>query len=393
MIAHPALLLTVLILVVSAVVTLARKPSAQFFFKYLPIPLWCYFIPTVLSTMGIIPSSSPLYSMMSHHLLPACLILLLIGTNLPSILKLSPKALAAMVAGTLGIFVGGMVTIPFLVGTDPDLWKGWGTLAASWNGGSANMIAVKEILDTPESLFSKLIIVDTVIAYSWMAFLVFASRFQGQIDRFLGAVPFQTETAGSASRQASDGDSQESLPKKYLMIASLVILSLLAGFLFWIAAGWLPTYGTFLKRMTWTIILATALPLALSMTPARKIEEIGASRTGNFLLFLLLTSIGARANLSALITAPSYIVMGFLWVIVHGAFLLGFGRLFKVPCALLASASQANLGGAVSAPIVASVYNRNLAPVALVLAVFGGIYGTYSGLLFSKICRILTTFL
>ena len=414
---NPFFLLALFVLIVSAVLILSKSEATRKFFKYLPVPLWCYFIPTVFSTLGVLPADHPLYSQMSRFLLPACLILLLVGTDLPSIYKLSPRALLAMAAGSVGILVGGVVTFLLLFKSTPELWKGWACLSASWTGGSANMIAVKEILRTPESLFSNLIIMDTITAYSWMAFLVFMSKYQAQMNRKLGidalsspdviaaklvpecfnrgagihAAPTVLE---SGSRPAgSAGMTKLNYPVRALIIASLLIFAFTSGYLCWFVSRFFPQPGTILNRFTWTVVLATTIPLLLSMTPARKLENMGASASGNFLLYLLLTSIGARANLTALVSAPFFILSGLLWVSIHGIFLFAFGRIAKIPVSLLAAASQANVGGTVSAPIVASVYNKNYAPLGLILAVLGNIYGTTFGLFFGEICRRLANLL
>ena len=47
---------------------------------------------------------------------------------------------------------------------------------------------------------------------------------------------------------------------------------------------------------------------------------------------------------------------------------------------LIATSSQANIGGVVSAPIVATVYKKSLAPVGLLMGVMGNIIGIYAGL-------------
>jgi uncharacterized membrane protein len=140
------------------------------------------------------------------------------------------------------------------------------------------------------------------------------------------------------------------------------------------------------NAFTWTVILSTILPLAFSSTPARRLHRWGTEDTGTFLLYLLLTSVGARADLSSVSTAPYFIACGMVWVLIHGALLLAAGRLLRIPLALLATSSQANVGGTVSAPLVAGVYCRPLAPVAVILAVCGNIYGTYFGLAMVKIC-------
>lgn len=386
MISNPFLLLTLLTALVWAVTRLSSHGRFRKFFKYLPAPLWCYFIPTLLSTAGIIPSSSPLYAWMSRLVLPACLILLLIGTDFPSIVSLSPRALAAMAAGTAGIFLGGIITFLLSPGDIPELWKGWACLSASWTGGSANMVSVKEILKAPETLFSNLIIVDTVTAYSWMALLVYVSRFKNGLDAWLGAAG----ALPAESMEDHDGGGRNSSPKDHLKTAGLLVLGFALAAVFWKTSGWMPENGAVLNRFTWLILFSTILPLALSLTPASRLEIWGASRTGNFLLYLLLTSIGAKANLAALAQAPSLILLGLVWAAIAGAFLLLYGKLTRTSISILAAASQANIGGTVSAPLVAGIYDRRLAPVGLILAVLGNIYGTYAALAFSEICRRLT---
>ena len=375
MITHPAALLLALACVAAG--------AAAFRVKYLPVPLWCYFIPTALSTAGVLPSESPLYGEMSRTLLPACLTLLLIGTDLPALAALGPRALIAMAAGALGIFAGGLATYPLAAARFPDLWKGWGCLAASWTGGSANMISVKEILGTPEELFSNLIIMDAMVAYTWMAFLIYISRYQETLDRYLKARPLEHVPVSEGRPAGTPGGRRGGVPA----CAGLALGSLVIGRFFWTASGSLPEFEPAVNRFTWTVILATAVPLALSLTPARKLDGLGAGRTGNFLLCLLLTSIGARADLSALLHSPAFLALGFVWVAAHGIVLAAAGRIFRIPSAALAAASQANVGGPVSAPIVASVYDPRLAPLGLLLAILGGICGTYAGLIFSEICR------
>ncbi|MBI3012629.1 MAG: DUF819 family protein [Elusimicrobia bacterium] len=155
----------------------------------------------------------------------------------------------------------------------------------------------------------------------------------------------------------------------------------------------MPVFGAFFNSFTWIILLATLIPLTFSFTPARRLEEWGASRVGIFMLYLILTTMGARADLHSLTAAPLFISLGLVWVMVHGLVLFLLGRVFKIPLRLLATASQANVGGTVSAPLVASIYSKDLAPVGLLLAVAGNIYGTYLGLFLGKICRTISILL
>ena len=73
------------------------------------------------TTLGIIPSDSPVYIWIRRHLLPAALILLLLSANLPTIAKLGGKAIATMLAGTFGIVIGGPIVVLLFKNFLPDI--------------------------------------------------------------------------------------------------------------------------------------------------------------------------------------------------------------------------------------------------------------------------------
>ncbi len=390
---NPFFLLGCSVLIVSSILLLAKCEKAQFLFKFFPEPLWCYFVSTLLSSWGILPQQSPFYGKMSQFILPGCLFLLLLGTDIPFLLRASKKALLAMVIGSIGILLGGAVTFGVMrlypawtEGFPLDaLGKGWGSLAATWTGGSANMISVKEILQTPENVFSILILVDAIVAYSCMATLIYISQYQKRVDQWLGAE--NTEALKMVENSTVTKKIEMRFHKKMLVRSFLTICALALGALFSSIAVYLPSLGGAFNAATWTITLSMFLALFLSLTPARKLESLGASSTGNFLLYLLLTTIGARASFSALGSAPAFIVLGAVWLLIHWTILLIGGRLFRLPLGLLAISSQANVGGTVSAPIVAGIYREGLAPVGLILAILGNIFGVYLGLFMAKICN------
>jgi uncharacterized membrane protein len=53
-------------------------------------------------------------------------------------------------------------------------------------------------------------------------------------------------------------------------------------------------------------------------------------------------------------------------------------KLIRAPLFFAAVGSQANIGAAASAPVVASAFHPSLAPVAVLLAVLGYALGTYA---------------
>lgn len=74
-----------------------------------------------------------------------------------------------------------------------------------------------------------------------------------------------------------------------------------------------------------------------------------------------------------------------IWITFHALFLFFVGRLIKAPFFFLAVGSQANIGGAASAPIIAAAFHPSLASVGVLLAVLGYALGTYGAWL----CAIL----
>jgi uncharacterized membrane protein len=61
----------------------------------------------------------------------------------------------------------------------------------------------------------------------------------------------------------------------------------------------------------------------------------------------------------------------------HVIIMLSVAKIIKAPFFFVAVGSQANVGGAASAPIVASAFSPALAPVGVLLAVLGYALGTY----------------
>ena len=59
-----------------------------------------------------------------------------------------------------------------------------------------------------------------------------------------------------------------------------------------------------------------------------------------------------------------------------------------MPIAILATASQAALGGVVSAPIVASTYEAELVSVGLLLAILGNALGNYVGIAMAQFLHL-----
>jgi len=379
LITEPTSLFAFLAAVLGLVFWLSTVERFARFFEFAPPVIWAYFVPMFMTTFGITPDTSVVYDWMSRYLLPFSLFLLMITVDLPAILKLGPVALVMMLAGTLGIVVGGPIAFAvFGAWLPPDSWKGFAALSGSWIGGTANMVAIKESVGTPDALLGPIIVVDTVVGYGWMGVLIFLSAFQRKFDAWIKA---DTSVIEATNARLIELDTTRR-PASISDLAAILGLALSATVVALEIAGRLPKLGnpTIISPTTWAVLIVVTIGLVLSFTPMRRIERPGASRIGFLALYLLLTSIGAQANLAAVLEAPIYLAAGALWIGIHVGILVLVARIMRAPLFFVATGSMANIGGAASAPVVASVYLPAMAPVGLLMAVAGYILGIYAAL-------------
>ncbi len=365
--------------VMAVIFWLSGVRALERIFRVLPAVLFVYFVPTISTTLGITPPSSPVYEWMTTYLLPVALLLLMISVDVPAILRLGGLALVMMLAGTLGTVVGGPVAFfVFQHWLPPEAWKGLAALSGSWIGGTANLVAIAESVGTPDSIMGPVIVVDTVVGYGWMAVLLLMSGWQGRYDAAVGA---RLDAIEETNRHLASLDAH----RHPITIRHTAVIAGMgfAGAILAVKAGQkLPALGdpTIISQTTWAVLIVVTVGLALSFTRVREIETYGASRLGYVALYLLLTAIGAQADLKAVLAAPAFLAAGLLWMAVHISILFLVARLVRAPLLFVATGSMANIGGPASAPIVAGVYHPAMAPVGLLMAVAGYILGIYAAL-------------
>ena len=372
----------------------STHPFWKRFYKYIPALLLCYFIPSIFNSLGIISGDgSNLYFVASRYLLPTSLALLTISVDLPAIRRLGSKAVIMFFTGTIGVIIGGPISI-FLVsiispetigGQGPEaVWRGFSTVAGSWIGGGANQAAMKEIFDVGDSIFSSMIAIDVIIANIWMAFLLYGAGMDNRLNLWLDA---------DASAIDDLKQKMETYKEQIMRIPELSDTIKVLGIGFGITgiahlgadliAPAIQNKAPELARFSltsgffWLIVLSTTIAVFLSFTRAREIEGVGASRIGSLFIYILVATIGMKMNVLAIFDNPSLFVIGFIWMSIHAILLILVAKIIKAPFFFLAVGSQANVGGAASAPVVASAFHPSLAPVGVLLAVMGYAIGTY----------------
>ena len=380
LVTDPGQVAALLAAVLAAVFALSRVPAFERLFSVIPPVIWAYFVPMLLTTAGVTPPQSAAYDGFSYVLLPFALFLLMITIDVGAILSLGRLAILMMLVGTLGIVIGGPVAYlavgQFMGGAET--WQGMAALAGSWIGGTANMVALQESVGLSDAGLAPIIVVDTVVGYGWLAILLFLSGYQERFDRWVGADTKALDRVNATLREID----QTRQPSTTATVAMIVGLGVGAAVLSRVLGGLLPTLGnpTIISGGTWAVLIAVTAGLALSFTPVRKLERDGASQIGFAGLYLLLTSIGATADLAAVLQAPAFLLMGVVWLSVHIALLFLAAKLLRAPLFFVATGSMANVGGAASAPIVAGVYLPAMAPVGLLMAVSGYVLGIYAAL-------------
>ena len=361
----------------------ARIPLLKSLFRFVPPIVWVYLLPVFGTTFGLTPASSPLYDWCSAQLMPFALLLLILSTDLKSIAKLGPIATAMLLAGTAGIVLGGPLALAiFQPVLPPDIWKGLGSLSGSWIGGISNMVAIKEGIRCPEDVFGPMIIVDSVVGYGWMTLVIAFSGYQDTVDRLNGA---NRVVIDELNERLATYEAENARPLTLSSFGMMLGLGLVGSWLCMRAGDLIPEWGSVLSHYTYGILLVVVVGLALSFTPVRRLEHEGASCVGYGALYLMVATMGAGGDLGAVLQAPLVFAVGVVWMAFHVLCMLVVMRILRAPAFLFATGSMGNVGGVVSTPIVAGVYQRALPAVGILMGVLGNLIGTPAGLLCAQL--------
>ena len=392
------------------------------FYKIVPGLFMAYLIPAILTTAGVISPewevtssngdvtthTSKLYFVASRYFLPAALVLMTLSIDLKAVFGLGWKALAMFFTGTVGIIIGGPIAILLIStvspetvgGAGPDaVWRGLSTLAGSWIGGGANQTAMLEIYGYNQKLYGGMVFVDIVVANIWMSIILIGIGKSEKINKWLKADNSSIEALKeNVSRFSQKIKRNPSLTDIMIIMAigfgtvsfahlcSGLLSSFFESFVATISSPSTRNIFTFLEsKFFWIISIATIVSIGLSFTKAKNYEGAGASKFGSVFIYILVATIGMKMDLTMIFDNMGLISIGIIWMSIHALLLILVAKLIKAPYFFLAVGSQANVGGAASAPIVASAFHPSLATVGVLLAVVGYAVGTVGAI----ICTIL----
>jgi uncharacterized membrane protein len=349
-------------------------------FQYLPPLLFIYATPVFLNNLDVIPSGSSVYSGLSTYALPAFIVLMLLKVNVPAAVRIMGKGVLVMLMGTAGVMVGAVVAY-ILVHRwlSPDAWTGFGALAGSWIGGTGNMAATSEMLNTPPEQFGLAVLADNVIYIVWLPILLASRNFADRFNAW-AKVPEDRIQLMDAASEAAIEEERTPVMRDYIYLTAIAIgvtwvASSLASIIFDAMMQSNPSLQTVLSESTWRILLITTIALTLSATPVSRLPNPTA--IGTAMIYVFVAGMGARATVDGFGQAPAFLLGAFIWIFIHGAFCLAGAKIFKVDVHSVAIASAANIGAAASAPIVAAFHRPSLVPVSILMALLGYAMGNY----------------
>lgn len=386
------------------------------FYVVFPSLLMCYLLPSIFSSLNIIApewqeigengeiitKKSSIYYIASRYLLPAALVLMTLSIDLKAMFKLGPKALIMFFTGTVGVIIGGPLAVLIVSIFSPEtvggagfdaVWRGLSTIAGSWIGGGANQAAMLEVFQYNQEKYGAMVLVDIVVANIWMAILLFGIGRKEKIDHWLKSDTSSIENLKNKMTAYTDNVTRNPTLTDLMVILGIAFTSV--GLSHWgsqmvsellkenfevvnDATSFASTFG---DRFFWMVSIATALGIILSYTKLKHYEGAGASKLGSVFIYILVASIGMKMDLSSVMSNPGLLVVGLIWMAIHVSLLIIVAKAIKAPFFFLAVGSKANIGGAASAPIIASAFHPSLTSVGVLLAVFGYVAGTYGALL------------
>lgn len=363
---------------------LERKTQWKIF-DFLPAIIWIFLTPIFLSNLNIIPRESAIYDTFRSFAVPLFIVLMLLDINILQSMKVAWRGAIVLTIGAVGIVVGCVAAyFAFRTGLPENAWSGFGALAGSWIGGTGNLAAVAESLNTPSELVGIVVIVDNLVYLIYFPLILTCKRWAKPFNKFTGVTDEQIAQFFEATAE---------IEKKTHEVHYRDVLTLIGwGFVTIVAARWVagmvPEFPPVLTVSTWTILLVTTFGVLLSATPLKDVP--GTEPLSMSFVYLYMTMIGASADLRQLADARWFLVAGFVAIAVHLVFVIFGAKLLRLDVSMAAVSSVACVGGAASAPVAAGYHREELVPVSIMLALIGYALGNYLGVATAYLCNLIT---
>ncbi len=361
------------------IVLLERRSSARLF-RWFPSIVLVMFASMAAYSAGLWEMSDEIRAARAtvrDNLIPAMLFLMSTRFNLVIIRKLGARLVILATASTLTVMAGFILVHELmkpLLGDETPLT--FGTMAAGWTGGTQNFVAVKEALSVSDAAMTYTLLMGAIGYSLWLVVIIAVKPLKDRLSGFLRADDRLLE--GVLSRMPASNAGTVDTQSLLIMLGLAMLVAALSHY----AGGRLAVTGL-LNPMIWAILVSTALGVWAAHTPL--IDIPGSDEVSGVMLYVVVALIGAEVSLGAIRDAPVYILCGFMIIAVHAVMLLGIARLLRVDLWLAGIASIASIGSTPSAAVVGAAYDRQLVPVAILMALIGSLLGSFAGLAVANI--------
>ncbi|MBK5251833.1 MAG: DUF819 domain-containing protein [Peptostreptococcaceae bacterium] len=361
-----------------------KKATNWKIFKFIPPIVMVYLFNMAFCTFGLwdMGATASAYSATKNNLLYAMIFIMLLRCDFRKLAKLGGRMIAIFMGGAVSISIGFILAYILFKNTlGVESWRALAALCASWIGGSGNMAALQGALAVPEADFGAALIVDTIFYSVWIAILLVLIPFAPKWNKAMNADTSKLEAIAVATNAEIDKDT------KILDFTSLLTLLGLSLIISAISQnlGGILAFGI-LGKGTMTVLIVTAIGLIVAMSPIGKMA--GIEETANIYLYVVIALLASRAGLNEILDSPMWLMAGLFVMIVHVVIMALLAKLFKWDFTMVSTASVANIGGAASAPIIASAYDGSYAGIGVLMGVFGAAVGSVMGLIVANIMKL-----
>lgn len=361
-------------------------------FNIVPPLVWIYVLNMIFCTLGLYHSKevSAAYKALKNNLLYAMIFVMLLRCDFRKLAKLGGRMVAIFLGCSLTLFVGFIVGYPIFKGSlGSDTWGAVAALYASWVGGSANMAAMQAALPVDAGAYSCALALDTVCYSVWIALLLLMVRYASKWNNAVKADTSKLQAVADAAAAEVAKEKKQAGGADWIFLIGLsLIVSAISQYVGACLNGVLRDVGlAMFDKGSMTTLFVTVLGLVCAMTPLGKVPAV--EELSSVYLYAVVSLLASTASVTDLLAAPMWVVYGFFILAVHVILMFFLSKLFHWDLCMVSTASLSNIGGAASAPIVASAYDASYAGIGVLMGVLGAAVGNFAGMICGAILKMM----
>lgn len=336
------------------------------FTRWVPAILLAYVIPAMVNPVLLrISEDHLIHSLSKEYLLPLTVLCAMSSISLNDIKIVAGRPLIYFLLSSAIIAICPVVLL-LVFSLIPDFHEflivdqGYTStlpVVGSWIGGSSSMLVLKELAETPESLFLSVLVLDNVIVNVWTLFLFQWIKKTPWLNQRFGREEVVFDTKVFNERQKTN------LFWSLTAIAFIVALASLFNL-------------SFLIKIIVFSLLGMLLANVFRFWDHKTLQKLS-----KLLIIAVMSILGLKLNLNYLEFNPRLITFLSTWMVLQFGLSFWLALRMNISLVWVPLASMANVGGVSTAPAVASAYDKRLMPHAIVLAIVSMVTGTFWGLI------------